>query len=200
VAEESGVIVPLGRWVLETACRQCAAWHADGLLEGIERIAVNLSACQVRDSDLLADVDIILADTGLPPQLLELEITEGVLMDNVEATLELMQQLNQRGIQLSVDDFGTGYSSLSYLKRFPIDQLKIDRSFIHDVPGEGEAIASAIIAMAHSLRLAVVAEGVENAAQLEFLRRIGCDTAQGYYFSKPLPAPQLEQWLQRPAA
>jgi diguanylate cyclase (GGDEF)-like protein len=200
VAEESGVIVPLGRWVLETACRQCAAWHASGLLDGMERIAVNLSACQVRDSDLLADVDIILADTGLPRHLLELEITEGVLMDNVEATLELMQQLNQRGIQLSVDDFGTGYSSLSYLKRFPIDQLKIDRSFIHDVPGEGEAIASAIIAMAHSLRLAVVAEGVENAAQLEFLRRIGCDTAQGYYFSRPLPAPQLEQWLQRPAA
>jgi len=198
VAEESGVIVPLGRWVLETACRQCAAWYADGLLEGIERIAVNLSACQVRDSDLLADVDIILADTGLPRHLLELEITEGVLMDNVETTLELMQQLNQRGIQLSVDDFGTGYSSLSYLKRFPIDQLKIDRSFIHDVPGEGEAIASAIIAMAHSLRLAVVAEGVENAAQLEFLHRIGCDTAQGYYFSRPLPAPQLEQWLQRP--
>jgi len=120
-------------------------------------------------------------------------------MDNVEAALELMQQLKQRGIQLSVDDFGTGYSSLSYLKRFPTEQLKIGRSFIHDVPGEGEAIASAIIAMTHSLRLAVVAEGVENAAQLEFLRRIGCDTAQGYYFFKPLPAPQLEQWLRRPA-
>ncbi|MES2114675.1 MAG: EAL domain-containing protein [Pseudomonadota bacterium] len=195
VAEESGVIVPLGRWVLQTACRQAAAWHAAGLLDEISHVAVNLSACQTRDSDLMADVHAILAETGLPPALLELEITEGVLMENVHANLALMQQIQTAGIHLSIDDFGTGYSSMAYLKRFPIDQLKIDRSFVNDVPGDGAAIATAIIAMAHSLNLKVVAEGVETEQQVRFLREAGCDVMQGYYFAKPMPPAALEQLL-----
>ncbi|NRR31531.1 EAL domain-containing protein [Oxalobacteraceae bacterium] len=195
VAEESGVIVPLGHWVLQTTCRQAALWRAAGLLDGIERIAVNLSACQTRDCDLMSDLEAILAETGLPPSLLELEITEGVLMDNVQANLKLMECIRAAGIQLSIDDFGTGYSSMAYLKRFPIDQLKIDRSFVKDVPGEGTPIATAIIAMAHSLNLSVVAEGVETIEQVEFLRKAGCDLMQGYYFARPMPPEQLESLL-----
>lgn len=195
VAEESGVIVPLGRWVLQTACRQAAAWHRAGLLDEISHVAVNLSACQTRDSDLMADVHAILHETGLPPALLELEITEGVLMENVHANLALMQQIQTAGIHLSIDDFGTGYSSMAYLKRFPIDQLKIDRSFVNDVPGDGAAIATAIIAMAHSLNLKVVAEGVETEQQVRFLREAGCDVMQGYYFAKPMAPEVLERLL-----
>ncbi|HJV02987.1 MAG TPA: EAL domain-containing protein [Burkholderiaceae bacterium] len=195
VAEESGVIVPLGRWVLQTACRQAAAWYQAGLLDEISHVAVNLSACQTRDSDLMADVRAILGETGLPPALLELEITEGVLMENVHANLALMQQIQMAGIHLSIDDFGTGYSSMAYLKRFPIDQLKIDRSFVNDVPGDGAAIATAIIAMAHSLNLKVVAEGVETEQQVRFLREAGCDVMQGYYFAKPMAPELLERLL-----
>ena len=196
VAEESGIIIPLGRWVLQSACRQAAAWRAAGLLESIEHVAVNLSVCQTKDGGLMDDIVDILAETGLPVGLLELEITEGVLMENVHANLELMQRFQEAGIHLSIDDFGTGYSSMSYLKRFPIDQLKIDRSFVHDLPGDGEAIATAIIAMAHSLNLTVVAEGVETAQQVEFLRSAGCDIAQGYYFARPMAAAQLTELLQ----
>jgi diguanylate cyclase (GGDEF)-like protein len=195
VAEESGVIVPLGRWVLQTACRQAAAWYRAGLLDEISHVAVNLSACQTRDSDLMADVRAILGETGLPPALLELEITEGVLMENVHANLALMQQIQMAGIHLSIDDFGTGYSSMAYLKRFPIDQLKIDRSFVNDVPGDGAAIATAIIAMAHSLNLKVVAEGVETEQQVRFLREAGCDVMQGFYFAKPMAPEALERLL-----
>ncbi len=195
VAEETGVIVELGRWVLQTACRQAAAWREQGLLDSIEHVAVNLSARQTRDAGLMDDISDILAETRLPPRLLELEITEGVLMENVHANLDLLQRLQAAGIHLSIDDFGTGYSSMSYLKRFPIDQLKIDRSFVHDVPGDGEAIATAIIAMAHSLGLTVVAEGVETAGQLEFLRRAGCDIMQGFYFARPMPAEEITALL-----
>ena len=191
VAEESGVIVPLGQWVLLTACRQAAAWHAAGLLDTIEHVAVNLSASQARHTGLMGDIDAILAETALPAGLLELEITEGVLMDNVHANLELLQRFQDAGIHLSIDDFGTGYSSMAYLRRFPIDQIKIDRSFVNDVPGDGEAIVTAIIAMAHSLHLSVVAEGVETAEQVDFLRKAGCDIMQGYYFARPMPAEQL---------
>jgi EAL domain-containing protein (putative c-di-GMP-specific phosphodiesterase class I) len=143
------------------------------------------------------DIHEILHETRLPPRLLELEITEGVLMENVHANLDLLQRLQAADVHLSIDDFGTGYSSMSYLKRFPIDQLKIDRSFVHDVPGDGEAIATAIIAMAHSLDLTVVAEGVETVEQLEFLRRAGCDIMQGYYFAKPMPGKELTELLRR---
>jgi diguanylate cyclase len=196
VAEESGIIVALGHWVLETACRQAARWRDAGLLDTIEHVAVNLSARQTRETGLLDEIAGILRATGLPASLLELEITEGVLMENIHANIDLLHRFQAAGIHLSIDDFGTGYSSMSYLKRFPIDQLKIDRSFIHDVPGDGEAIATAIIAMAHSLDLTVVAEGVETADQLEFLRRAGCDIMQGFYFARPMPAAELTKLLE----
>ncbi|MCC7681816.1 EAL domain-containing protein [Janthinobacterium sp. FW305-128] len=195
VAEESGIIVDLGRWVLQSACRQAAVWCKAGLLDSLEHVAVNLSACQARDPGLMDDIRAILHETQLPHGLLELEITEGVLMDNVHANVELMRRLQETGIHLSIDDFGTGYSSMSYLKRLPIDQLKIDRSFVHDLPGEGEAIVTAIIAMAHSLHLKVVAEGVETLQQVEFLRTAGCDNVQGYFFARPMTAAQLTALL-----
>jgi diguanylate cyclase (GGDEF)-like protein len=195
VAEESGIIVDLGRWVLQSACRQAALWCKAGLLDSLEHVAVNLSACQARDPGLMDDIRAILHETQLPHGLLELEITEGVLMDNVHANVELMRRLQETGIHLSIDDFGTGYSSMSYLKRLPIDQLKIDRSFVHDLPGEGEAIVTAIIAMAHSLHLKVVAEGVETLQQVEFLRTAGCDNVQGYFFARPMTAAQLTALL-----
>jgi diguanylate cyclase (GGDEF)-like protein len=195
VAEESGIIVDLGRWVLQSACRQAAVWCKAGLLDSLEHVAVNLSACQARDPGLMDDIRAILHETQLPHGLLELEITEGVLMDNVHANVELMRRLQETGIHLSIDDFGTGYSSMSYLQRLPIDQLKIDRSFVHDLPGEGEAIVTAIIAMAHSLHLKVVAEGVETLQQVEFLRTAGCDNVQGYFFARPMTAAQLTALL-----
>ncbi|MNK55656.1 Cyclic di-GMP phosphodiesterase Gmr [compost metagenome] len=195
VAEESGIIVDLGRWVLQSACRQAAVWCKAGLLDSLEHVAVNLSACQARDPGLMHDIRAILDETQLPHGLLELEITEGVLMDNIHANVELMRRLQETGIHLSIDDFGTGYSSMSYLKRLPIDQLKIDRSFVHDLPGEGEAIVTAIIAMAHSLHLKVVAEGVETLRQVEFLRTAGCDNVQGFFFARPMTAAQLTALL-----
>ena len=195
VAEESGIIVDLGRWVLQSACRQAAGWYKAGLLDSLEHVAVNLSACQARDPGLMDDIRAILHETQLPHGLLELEITEGVLMDNIHANVELMRRLQDTGIHLSIDDFGTGYSSMSYLKRLPIDQLKIDRSFVHDLPGEGEAIVTAIIAMAHSLHLKVVAEGVETLRQVEFLRTAGCDNVQGFFFARPMTAAQLTALL-----
>lgn len=195
VAEESGVIVPLGRWVLQMAIRQAAEWRKAGLMEHIEHVAVNLSACQTKDVQLMYEVQALLMETGLPPRLLELEITEGVLMENVNANIALLHKIQAAGIHLSIDDFGTGYSSMAYLKRFPIDQLKIDRSFVNAVPGDGAAIAKAIIAMAHSLNMTVVAEGVETEEQVAFLSDAGCDVMQGYYFARPMPAEQLEALL-----
>jgi len=195
VAEESGVIVPLGRWVLQMAIRQAASWRKAGLMDDIEHVAVNVSACQTKDVQLMYEVQALLMETALPPRLLELEITEGVLMENVNANIALLHKIQAAGIHLSIDDFGTGYSSMAYLKRFPIDQLKIDRSFVNAVPGDGAAIAKAIIAMAHSLNMTVVAEGVETEAQVAFLSDAGCDVMQGYYFARPMPAEQLEALL-----
>lgn len=191
VAEESGIIIPLGRWVLQSACRQIAAWRDAGLLDGVRHVSVNVSACQTMAGSLLTDVVDMLAETALPRGLLELEITESVLMTNVQANLELMQRLCDAGIALSIDDFGTGYSSIAYLRHFPVGQIKIDRSFVADAPGSGEAIVAAIIALAHSLQMTVVAEGAETAQQVHFLRSAGCDIIQGYYFSRPLSAQQL---------
>jgi diguanylate cyclase len=195
VAEDSGLIVPIGRWVLRTACRQVATWRDAGL--GPINVSVNLSVRQTRDPYLLRDVLDVLRETGVRPAQLELEITESVLMDNVNVNVDLLTRLRSEGIRLAIDDFGTGYSSMAYLKRFPIDQVKIDRTFVRDIPGNGddEAITSAIIAMAHNLGLSVVAEGVETAAQLDFLRSAGCDIMQGYYFAEPRPADQVTAFL-----
>ncbi len=195
LAEESGLIVPIGEWVLRTACAQNKAWLNAGMQS--LRVAVNISARQCRFNSLTKLVERVLADTGLDACHLELEITESLLMDNPEESASTLRDLNQMGIQLAIDDFGTGYSSLSYLKRFPIHTLKIDQSFVRDITSDPDdaAIVKAVIAMARSLKLRVVAEGVETAEQLEFLRAHECEGMQGYYFSKPMPTEQFVPWL-----
>jgi diguanylate cyclase (GGDEF)-like protein len=195
LAEESGLIVPLGEWVLRAACAQACAWRDAGL--GLGRVAVNLSGRQFRQKNLLEVVRRILAESGADPQLIEIEITESVVMQNAEDTVGTLAALKAMGLRLAVDDFGTGYSSLSYLKRFPLDVLKIDRSFIRDVTcnADDAAIAKTIIAMAHSLRLEVVAEGVETAAQAAFLAAHGCQIMQGYLYGRPLPAEEFQARL-----
>jgi diguanylate cyclase (GGDEF)-like protein len=200
IAEESGLIVPIGEWVLKSAIAQSRAWHAAGVPE--VTFAVNLSARQFLDTDIVDTVAGAMRGAGLPPGVLELELTESISIDDPERSAALMARLRALGLTLSIDDFGTGYSSLSYLKRLPVDKLKIDRSFILDMHQSGESLAmvKAIIAMAHSLRLEVIAEGVENAAQLEALRAAGCDHIQGYIFSKPLPADECASYLHRHAA
>jgi diguanylate cyclase (GGDEF)-like protein len=187
-AEDNGLIVPLGEWVLRTACRQAAEWKAAGLDTG--RVAVNLSARQFRAKGLLGSIRDIIEDARVQPSMLELEITESVVMQDPDQAARLLSELREMGIALSLDDFGTGYSSLSYLKRFPFDHVKIDRSFVRNLPDDSEdcAITEAIIAMAHGLKLRVIAEGVEHAAQQEFLFRLGCDELQGYLISRPVPA------------
>jgi diguanylate cyclase (GGDEF)-like protein/PAS domain S-box-containing protein len=196
LAEETGLIVPIGEWVLKTACLQNKAWQDQGLPR--LRMAVNLSPRQFAHESLLHDVARVLNETGLDPAWLEFEITESMVMRDPEHAVTLLRGLKAMGIHLSIDDFGTGYSSLSYLKRFPLDSVKIDRSFIRDVPGDGDdaAITQAIIAMAHSLRLGVIAEGVETEEQLHFLRVNGCDEMQGYHFSGPLPEDRFLRLLQ----
>jgi len=191
VAEETGLIDRLGDWVLEQACAQAVEWQAAGFPH--LQVAVNLSAHQFRREEAAESVARVLAQTGLPPARLELEITESVLIQHAEQVLAKFKVLNDMDVQLSLDDFGTGYSSLSYLKRFPIDKLKIDQSFVRDISTDPDdaAIVTAIIAMAHSLGLEVIAEGVETKEQLAFLKLLGCDKAQGYYFSKPLPAEEF---------
>ena len=195
ILEETGLILPVGEWVMRTACRQQRAWREQGLPP--LRVAVNLSARQFYQQDLLKSVAGVLEETGLQVDELDLEITEGVLVENVTSTVETLNAFDRMGIRLSIDDFGTGYSSLSYLKRFPLHTLKIDQSFVHDVTEDGDsaAIVQAIIALAHSLRLGVIAEGVETEEQLAFLRREGCREVQGYLFCRPLPAPDLADWL-----
>jgi len=195
LAEETGLIVPLGDWVLRAACRQLQAWRAAGLR--IEVVAVNLSPRQFEQPDLAERIGAILAETGLPARHLELEITEGALMKEAEATLEKLAALKALGVRLAIDDFGTGYSSLAYLKRFPIDKLKVDKSFVTDIPNvpADMEITSAIIGLAKNLKLEVLAEGVETSAQLAFLHEKGCDTAQGYLFARPLAAEQLPKTL-----
>ena len=198
IAEETGLIVPIGEWVLRTACAQHMAWRRAGLRE--VRMAVNLSARQFRQPGLDAMVARVLADTGCGARCLELEITESVLMERPDSAAQTLQALSDMGVQLSIDDFGTGYSSLAYLKRFPIHALKIDRSFVRDIPGDADdaAIAAAVIALAHSMALTVVAEGVETAQQRHFLHAQRCDHAQGYLFSEPLAATALLPLLQQP--
>jgi diguanylate cyclase (GGDEF)-like protein/PAS domain S-box-containing protein len=197
IAEEIGLIVPIGEWVLEQACKQVAAWHAQGY--GNLSMAVNIAGPHFRQAALLRSVDEALRRLGIPPHCLELEVTESMLMDNLDATQVTLRQLKEMGVKLAMDDFGTGYSSLAYLKRFPLDTLKIDRSFLKDAPADpgDAALITAIIAMAHSLRLAVVAEGVEYDSQLCFLRDKGCDLIQGYLVSRPSAPEDLGSLFRR---
>jgi diguanylate cyclase (GGDEF)-like protein/PAS domain S-box-containing protein len=196
IAEETGLIIPLGEWVLRTACKQIRMWRDAGI---DLPVAVNLSACQFRQRNLAETIHRILSEVGVPPQCLEIEITESDVMENAESAIATLDELKARGISISVDDFGTGYSSLSYLKRFPLDVLKIDRSFVRDIAVDSDdaAIVEAIIALARSLEIKVVAEGVESEDQMEFLTRSGCDFAQGYLFSPPVEPRQVVALLQR---
>lgn len=188
LAEETGLIIPIGAWVLREACAQAKRWLDDGL--PLERISVNLAGPQIHRGEIMETVRTVLAETGLPASKLELEVTESNIMGQTEALVVVLKNLRHIGVTISVDDFGTGYSSLSRLKRLPIDRLKIDRSFVCDLPFDEDdaAIARAVIALGRSLGLRVIAEGVENAEQAEFLRQEGCHEAQGYYYSKPISA------------
>lgn len=196
IAEETGLIIPIGEWVLRTACAQNQAWQNAGLPP--LKVAVNISARQFKLLNLVDIVAQALAETGLAPQYLELELTESLMIENIQQTVSHLQKLHDMGVTLSVDDFGTGYSSLNYLKRFPIHTLKIDQSFIRDlvVDSDDAAITEAIISLAHSLNLSVIAEGVESYEQLAYLHKNQCDEIQGYYFSRPIPADALTQILQ----
>jgi EAL domain-containing protein (putative c-di-GMP-specific phosphodiesterase class I) len=186
-AEESGLIVPIGEWVLVTACRQVKGLQTAGFPPVV--VSVNLSPAQFRQGGLVETVAGILAETGLEPACLELEVTESLAMHDAAKFIDALQALKALGIQLSIDDFGTGYSSLNYLKRFPIDRLKIDKSFVCDIDQDSDdaAIVKAVITLGHSLNLRVLAEGVETAKQLDFLRGNRCDEGQGFYFFHPLP-------------
>jgi diguanylate cyclase len=194
IAEDCGLILPIGSWVLREACRQTQAWLLAGYDLG--HISVNVSAKEFLGKDYLVGVRAILDDTGLDPRRLELELTESGLMQDTELTTEILHGLKNLGVQIAIDDFGTGYSSLSYLRRFPIDTLKIDRSFVQELDGDaGEAIVRAIISVGLSLNQRVVAEGIETQQQLSFLKSYHCEEGQGYYFSRPVPAEKLTEML-----
>ncbi|WP_228897059.1 bifunctional diguanylate cyclase/phosphodiesterase [Acidovorax sp. Leaf73] len=198
VAEDCGLIVPLGYWVMRTACRDAARWQAGGPL----RVSVNISARQLGDPQFLERVMDILREEGLPAHLLEIELTETVLMDNMEAGAHTLHRLSQLGIHLAIDDFGTGYSSLAYLRQLPMRRLKIDRSFVKDLPGQehSRTIVTAIVALAHGLGLQITAEGVETPEQADYLVRQGCDVLQGYLFARPMPVGEFQVQLQEGTA
>ncbi|MCU7940307.1 MAG: EAL domain-containing protein [gamma proteobacterium symbiont of Bathyaustriella thionipta] len=191
IAEESGLIIEIGEWVIRTACMQALSWQQEGLLFG--RIAVNLSTKQFSQKTLSHRIKMILDETACPANLLELEVTESHLMDDVQYAVQMLEDIKSLGIKLSIDDFGTGYSSLSQLKRLPIDTLKIDRSFIKDLPDNhhDKAISQAIIALGTTMDLTIVAEGIETKAQADFLKSSGCHQGQGFLFYKPLTANEL---------
>ncbi|MGB0467902.1 MAG: sensor domain-containing protein [Pontibacterium sp.] len=195
LAEETGLILEIGRWVLKNACRQAAAWQKQGFNL---TVSANLSALQVQQSQFVADISDIITNSGLRPELFELELTESLIMKNTEETIATLHQLHQLGLQISVDDFGTGYSSLSYLKRLPLDKLKIDRSFVTDICTDPDdaMICRTIISMAHNLNMQVIAEGVETQEQLALLKKYGCEYCQGYLLYPPLPADQITALLQ----
>ena len=197
LAEETGAIVPIGAWVLREACRQAAVWRAQGV--GDIHMAVNLSARQFADPHLHDNILDALEAAQLPGELLELELTESMVMRHPEQAVRWLAGIKKTGVRLSIDDFGTGYSSLAYLNRFPIDVVKIDRSFIRNVPDSHSdaQITSAVIALGHSLGLTVIAEGAETQAQIDFLRREGCDEVQGYFYSRPIPAADVKTFLGR---
>jgi EAL domain-containing protein (putative c-di-GMP-specific phosphodiesterase class I) len=195
LAEDTGLILPLGRWVLQTACRQIAEWHEADLYAG--RIAVNLTGNQLKNDKVIPTIEQILEENSCQPDWLELEITESVIMEQHGRSFNILQQLNDHGIELAIDDFGTGYSSLAHLKRLPVSRLKIDRSFIRDIPQDSsnKAIARAVIAMGKSMGLRVIAEGVETNEQKTFLAAERCDEIQGYLNGRPLPADLMTQVL-----
>jgi EAL domain-containing protein (putative c-di-GMP-specific phosphodiesterase class I) len=198
LAEETGLILPLGHWVLETTCTQLAAWASQPEMAHLT-LAVNVSAHQFHLPDFVDQVLTVLKNTGANPQRLKLELTESLLVDNVEDIIEKMFALKAKGVGFSLDDFGTGYSSLFYLKRLPLDQLKIDQSFVRDIltdPNDA-AIARTVVALAESLGLGVIAEGVETEAQRNFLASSGCHAYQGYFFSRPLPVAGFEEFARR---
>ena len=196
LAEETGLIIPLGERVLRLACQQIAAWQTASLPP--LKVSLNISARQFRQENLPELLQRVLAETGIAAEALEFELTESMVMHDVENAIAMLRELEADRVTLALDDFGTGYSSLAYLKRFPIDVLKIDRSFVRDIDREADdaAIAHAVIAMAHSLGLQVTAEGVENEAQLALLRQYGCNDFQGYLFSRPVPAEEFSLLLQ----
>ncbi|HEY5962023.1 MAG TPA: EAL domain-containing protein, partial [Polyangiaceae bacterium] len=196
IAEESGLIVPLGQLVLEKACAQARSWQSLG--RGELSVAVNVSARQLAEGHLVDVVERTLASTGLAPHLLKVEVTESIAATNPDATISTLRTLKNLGVQILIDDFGTGHSSLSRLTRFPLDKLKIDRCFVMNIPDSGHdsAVASTIVAMAHALGLSVIAEGVETMDQAAFLRFIGCEEMQGYLFSKPVDAATFGRLLE----
>jgi len=196
LAEETGLIISINHWVLEQAIKQCRAWRDAGFTA--LTMSVNLSALQFRQHSLMQQIRSLLDKYDLPPGVLDLELTEGILMQGVERTLATLHELSSIGVILSLDDFGTGYSSLSYLKRFPIRQLKIDQSFVRDVISDASdaTMVRTIILMAKSLHLHVVAEGVETLEQAKFLMECGCERAQGYYFRRPVSAAEFGRLLQ----
>jgi EAL domain-containing protein (putative c-di-GMP-specific phosphodiesterase class I) len=196
LAERSGLVIPMGEWVLNEACRQAQQWRENGqpLV-----VAVNLSALQFRRGNLLDTVSNALKLSGLPAEMLELELTESILLQDVDVAIKTLHSLKTMGVQLSIDDFGTGYSSLSYLKRLAVNKLKVDQSFVRDMAEDPDsaAIVRAIIQLGHTLQLSVIAEGVENNAQLAFLRNYGCDEVQGYFFSRPVPSAEFVKLLEK---
>jgi EAL domain-containing protein (putative c-di-GMP-specific phosphodiesterase class I) len=195
LAEETGLIIQIGSWVIRAVCAQQAAWRREDI--PLVPVALNLSTLQFRESNVLKIVTDALSESGLESEWIELELTESLVMFNPEEAEKTMRAFRKQGLSLSLDDFGTGYSSLAYLKRFPFNSVKIDRAFVSDVTNSQDdaAIASAIIGMAHSLRMKVIAEGVETREQLDFLRAKQCDQFQGYFFSRPVPAQEFALML-----
>ncbi|MFQ5895915.1 MAG: putative bifunctional diguanylate cyclase/phosphodiesterase, partial [Nitrospinota bacterium] len=196
LAEDTGLIVPIGEWVLRTACRQNRLWQEEGLPP--MEVTINLSGRQFREKGLVEDIVRVLDETGLSPACLGLEITESIAIRDADYSIATMRSLKEMGVKLSIDDFGRGYSSLTYLRRFPIDKLKIDQSFVQHIPADREnaAITTAILTLAHSLKLETIAEGVEREEQREFLAAHGCRAAQGYLLAPPMPQEMFTKWLQ----
>ncbi|HJW31358.1 MAG TPA: EAL domain-containing protein, partial [Saprospiraceae bacterium] len=197
LAEETGLIIPIGEWVLRTACAENRSWQKEGLKP--MRMTVNVSSIQFRQSNFVETVSAILCDTGLEPQYLQLELTEGSIMQDSQNTIKKLQSLQAMGIQVAIDDFGTGYSSLNYLKRFPLSTLKIDYSFVRDIitSPTDQAIVNAIVSLAHNFNLKVIAEGVEKMKQLAFLRDCGCEGAQGYLICPPVNTAVLMEFIRK---
>jgi diguanylate cyclase (GGDEF)-like protein len=191
IIEDTGLIIPIGEWVLRQACSEMVKWQQQGI--PVNRMAINVSAHQFKQPGFVKLVKNIIKETGINPNQLELELTESILIDNLELTLKVLASLRKIGVRMAIDDFGTGYSSLNYLKQFPVDTLKIDKTFVDGLPdNEDDAqITRTIISMAHNLGLGVIAEGVETKEQLEFLQQVNCEEIQGYFFSKPLPSNEL---------